>query len=100
MGDLTAYWSSKAAVEGLIGLLFSAVEELDQHVLAIRYVAMNLLWKSLLEITAQCISIGTSDRITTIIHLHCQKTQQKSLFVALEVPLTGRTPFNSHTLSS
>jgi len=77
MGDLTAYWSSKAAVEGLIGLLFSAVEELDQHVLAIRYVGMNLLWKSLLEITAQCISIGTSDRITTIIHLHCQKNAIK-----------------------
>ena len=42
-----------------------------------RCIVMNLLQKSLLEITAQCISIGTSNRITTRIHLHCQKSAIK-----------------------
>ena len=61
---------------------------------------MNLLQKSLQEITVQCISEGTSNRITTLIHSCCQKTPLELPVFAFEVLFSGHTPTNSHTLSS
>jgi len=34
---------------------------------------MNLLFEVPIGITVQCISIGTYNRITTLIHSYCQK---------------------------
>ena len=59
-----------------------------------RCIVMNLLQKSLLEITAQCISIGTSNRITTLMHNCCQKSPLKvpiQVLLKWEVASTART---------
>ena len=41
-------------------------------------------------ITVQCISMGTFNLITTLIHFHCQKRNKGPLYFALEVPMQFR----------
>jgi len=52
MADLTANWSSEAVEEGLIGLPSSAVEEFDEHVVAVGYV--RVLGVDCLSLSVSC----------------------------------------------